>query len=59
MKLRIPEIIYEILVPITNRWADEQTFWSRYFEVYEIHFKGIFTNRRFYLRKAKIFKEVA
>ena len=59
MTIRIPKIIHEFLAPITNRWADEQTFWSKHFEVFESHSKGLFSSRKFFLRTTKLFKEVA
>ena len=59
MEIRIPKITYNFLVTITNRWADEQTFWSNHFEVFELHSKGLFSNRKFFLRTTKLFKEVA
>ena len=55
MKISITNKIHDLLVPITNRWADEQTFWSKHFEVFQTHSKGLFSNAKFFLR----LKEVA
>ena len=55
MNIRIPEKIADMLVPITNRWDDEkETIWAKHFEVIEIHSKGLFTNRKFFLRTKEV-----
>ena len=55
MKIRIPKIIHDILVPITNHWADDkETIWSKNFEVIEIHSKGLFTNAKWFLQTKEI-----
>ena len=51
MKIRIPKIIHEILVPIVNKWKHEKSnILSRNFNVTQTHEKGWFVNGKFFIQ---------
>ena len=55
MKIRIPKIIHEFLIPIVNRWAHQKSnVLSRNFRVTETHKKGWFVNRKFFIQSKEV-----